>query len=88
MKKPRKLRVDTEAAARRAEKFLANLNPMMRKDCVRVVAGEKDFYIVVYDLEDEIICRVPFSWLYKKRAPLTGVTKRLTKAIRKPKAKK
>lgn len=83
-KNNRPKRIDTEAAARWVEK---NWKPHYFIDCrvgdlgehrIKVWSNEKDDGLDIGDL----LLDVPFSWLYRKRAPLTGITKRLKKAVR------
>lgn len=76
-KNKRPKRIDTEAAAKWVEK---NWELLPNNGTVHMT--ERGLRIIVEDGIGDKILDVPFSWLWKKRQPLTGITKRLKKAVR------
>lgn len=76
-----KKRVKTEEAIKNAVKLWKKNETAMQWQIVHDIKLN-ELYILAIDSKQEVLAEAPLKWLYTKRAPLTGITKRLKKAVR------
>ena len=74
-------RIKTEKALKKAVKLWKNNENAIQWQIVHDSKTD-ELYIMAIDRTRYVVAEAPLKWLYTKRAPLTGINKRLKKAVR------
>lgn len=74
-------RIKTEEALKKAVKLWKNNETAIQWQIVHDLKTD-ELYVLAIDSTQDVVAEAPLKWLYTKRAPLTGINKRLKKAVR------